>query len=260
MENATSLNPNRSVQNRIAPAPDPGPQVREHFVGGAWRISAPVAAGKHDGEVMQGFRTAVLARLRGPGGYYNLGNAIGLLSGLTFQFIEAAGTASGGQVIGTYLFGSPGATALSLSMLLFFAGGEFYHRAYAGRSIAGPDPRLTRLADLVSGFGALLLAIALAIFGDVFLALTSTLFLAGGKFGNALTPAGAWPATIGGRSVDLFRMAALVSRVPAVTGLVIQVLQQRAGDASSLGALTEPLILLACFGLWIRADIMLART
>lgn len=157
---------------------------------------------------------ALLQRMRGPGGLYNVGNAIALSASLTMQVAGSAGSEGALQAVRAYLIGSPGATALSLAILIFFASGEAYFRAWS--SGFPPDRRLNRWGDLLSGVGAVVLTAALVAFGDLALALLSGAMLAAGKFGNALLPDG-------GRRGTVFRALALWSRVPAVVTLGLQV-------------------------------------
>ena len=64
--------------------------------------------------------SALRARMKGPGGYYNM------------AVIE-------------YFAGSHGTVALTLATLVFFWGGEAYHRAWARPD--APDPALNRVGD-----------------------------------------------------------------------------------------------------------------
>lgn len=166
-----------------------------------------------------------------------------------------------------YLFGSPGATALTAAMIVFFISGETYHRAGAGRG--GEDTRLVRRADFLSGVAALFLAVSLALFGSFWLALTSTVLLAGGKFGNALTARASWPirlelpgfdGTTRTRALDLFRLAALLSRAPAVIAIVAEILRLGMLPEIPAIALSQSGILLICYCFWISADLALFET
>ena len=149
-------------------------------------------------------RTAALvhqaaARLRGPGGYYNIGNAFGLGMGIALQMesIPAghSGLEAAADAATSYLLGNPAATALTLGTAVFFWSGEMYHRAWANG--APPNPVLNRRGDLSSGLGALILFVALLSLGHVMLAVTAGLLHALGKFGSAgsggRSPAGARP-------------------------------------------------------------------
>lgn len=209
------------------------------------------------------------ARCTGPGGYYNLGNALGLVSGIAFQVLASRGGPESSviAVIREYLAGSPGATALSVAMVMFFVSGELYHRAWTN----GPDPdaAIVRRADLLSGAAALVLAVSLMLFGSLWLALASTVLLAGGKFGNALVPRGSFPVrveflgfdgTTGCRHLDLFRVAALVSRVPAIAAIAVEISRLLAiGTSDASLDLLQSAVLLACYLLWSRADLLLFR-
>lgn len=211
---------------------------------------------------------AFASRCTGPGGYYNLGNALGLLAGLMFQALSHYRTVDSSviAIAGDYLVGSPGATALSMATGMFFVSGEMYHRAWAERST--PDYLMLRRADFLSGVAALILAVTLALFGSFWLALGSTVLLAGGKFGNALTPEG-WPvriefvssgATTRCRQLDLFRVAALLSRIPAIAAIFVELARLLAvGTSDVVLDLGQPLVLLTCYLLWARADLLLFR-
>jgi hypothetical protein len=82
-------------------------------------------------------------RVRGPGGLYNLGNALGLASGLalhvavTLEVTTNAGLAHGASAVVDYLAGSAGAFSITIAMLIFFWSGERYHMAWANG--APPD-------------------------------------------------------------------------------------------------------------------------
>ena len=207
--------------------------------------------------------TKISARLQGPGGYYNIGNAIGLASGLIFQMAASHGAAASGEIgaaaiVGSYLFGSPSATALTVATAIFFASGELYHRAWQA---AGEEPDRKRLlqADLMSGVGAVCLAIALLLLGSVWLALASTALLAGGKFGNALAPARRLPVTILSRTFDAFRLAPALSRVPAMVALSAVIALSAVTASGDPSQLIQTGILLLCYCLWLRADLLLLR-
>ena len=208
------------------------------------------------------FAATVHARLAGPGGYYNLGNALGLTMGIGLQ-ITASSQASGphaqNAVAATvgYLAGSPAAVALTLATLVFFCSGEIYHRAWAGRQ--SPNHRLNRLGDLLSGVGAIGLGVALFLFGDPLLAATSGLLHALGKFGSAVhrpaMPVPAWPATW----PDPFRSAVLASRLPAVAGAAVQLWLALPAieEGGPLSAIASSATLLVCYLLWAKADLLL---
>lgn len=143
--------------------------------------------------------SALRARMKGPGGYYNSGNALGLIVGLAIQIATApVGLHEGSSVtmaLIEYFAGSHGTVALTLTTLVFW-GGEAYHRAWARPD--APDPALNRLGDFLSGLGAIGLGIALLLLGDPLLAATSGLLHALGKFGSTFhrpgTPISIWPA------------------------------------------------------------------
>lgn len=218
------------------------------------------------------WKVALSQRCRGPGGYYNIGNLIGLTSGLCLQILSSR-TSEGEQTgfsnaVVTYLIGSPGAIALTCAMLVFFLAGELYHRAWQGLE-AEPDTRLNRWADFTSGIGALLLAVSLTYFGNIWLAITSTVLLAGGKFGSSVVAERGWPvriefkmqrATTGSMTFDGFRAAVVLSRVPAILSLASVLVATTFSHADFGLGETQSAILLLCFTIWTRADILLARS
>ncbi|MER8378346.1 MULTISPECIES: hypothetical protein [unclassified Mesorhizobium] len=199
------------------------------------------------------FAAAIRARISGPGGYYNLGNALGLAMGVAMQL--ATGPEWGAGTLFDYFAGSGSAVALTLATSIFFCSGEVYHRAWAGRDV--PDPALNRRADLLSGLGAIGLGVALFLLGQPVLAATAGLLHALGKFGSAVSGmiVPGWPA----RWPDPFRSAVLASRLPAALAAALS-----AGSAvpevwsgASPALVTAPLTLLACYALWARADLLL---
>ena len=204
-----------------------------------------------------GSRAAALrARLRGPGGWYNVGNALALGAGMAVQVAATTGAEPGAALaaVRQYLIGSPAATALTLATVIFFWSGECYHRAWA-RGLP-PDRRGNRRGDLLSGVAAVVLTYALASFGDLWLALASGLLLAAGKFGSALVPedytrpgSSRWP--------DRFRWAVLASRLPALAALALELARLLGSDAPTAGSLVMTAVMLACYLLWARADMLL---
>jgi hypothetical protein len=181
-------------------------------------------------------------RLKGPGGLYNLGNAIGFIGGLTAALIAipagAFTLAAAAGAVMNFLTGSPAALALTLATAIFFWSGEDYHRAW----LRGypPNPALNRSGDLLSAAGAILLALAFLALGNVLLALTAGLLHAAGKAGSAFRPgAGPW------------REVVVVSRLPA---MAMAVHGLAAGDPASL---IVSGVLLACCLIWAAADLML---
>lgn len=206
---------------------------------------------------------AMRSRLDGPGGYYNIGNAIGLLTGLGLQAAAMAGdggaTASATEL--HYFSGTGSSTALMLATLIFFISGEIYHRAWA-RSGA-PDPALNRVGDFLSGVGALALGVALFGIGQPVLAATAGLMHAAGKFGSAFhrldsAPVRGWPAAW----PDPFRSLVLVSRIPAGAAACWELVGALLPGASGneLSNLVEAATLLACTLLWAKADLLLFDT
>lgn len=205
--------------------------------------------------------SAFRARMSGPGGYYNSGNALGLVAGLGVQIATApAGSPGENTVMAAmvdYFAGSHSAVALTLATLVFLWGGEAYHRAWARPD--APDPALNRLGDLLSGIGAIGLGIALLLLGDPLIAATSGLLHALGKFGSAFhrpgTPVPVWPVAW----PDPFRSAVLASRLPAMlaSALALGSAFPQVWPNGSLTVLVMPIALLGCYFLWAKADLLL---
>lgn len=80
---------------------------------------------------------ALRARVKGPGGYYNGGNALGLVVGVAIQIATVPAGSHEGSAVTTammgYFAGSHGTVALTLATLVFFLGGEAYHAHGQGR-------------------------------------------------------------------------------------------------------------------------------
>lgn len=195
---------------------------------------------------------AVAGRMRGPGGLYNLGNLLGLGSGLALA-VAGASAGDGLSAAGRYLAGSASALAISIAMLVFLVSGEAYYRAWSRG--APPDARLNRLGDLLSGYGALALFVGLLLVGDLVLALASGLLHAAGKFGSAAT--GAAATALKRRRPDPFRTAVLASRVPALLLLGFAIAGGVAAPDGDPAKLLGAAVLFVCYLLWARADLML---
>ncbi len=163
------------------------------------------------------FRKEVLDRMRGPGGYYNVGNFIGIATGVAVQLAQAPVEISTVSAIGNYFAGDLSGIMLTFATIVFMFSGEAYHRAWANGF--PPDKSLNRLGDMTSGVGAAALAIGLLMLGQPILAATSGLLHAFGKFGSALyspklPSAFDWPW--------IFRAVVIESRVPAMLAAVLE--------------------------------------
>ncbi|MFC0010337.1 hypothetical protein [Devosia nitrariae] len=198
-------------------------------------------------------------RLTGPGGYYNLGNAIGLGMGLLLQMRldlsgEAGLFASLGAA-GQYLAGGWSAAALTVATIIFFWSGEEYHRAWANGI---PNPLRIQRGDFLSGMGSVALGVSLLLVADPILAATSGLLHAAGKFGSAFK-LGAHRARLFGVNVpELFRVSVLVSRFPAIVVALIEIARLLGGlMIDPFHDLAMPITLLLCYLLWSRADMLL---
>lgn len=210
---------------------------------------APTTAGVKAAEILK----ALGQRLKGPGGLYNLGNAIGFAGGLAAALIAVPavefGFSTALAAAGHYVSGTPAALALTLATAIFFWSGEQYHRAWANGF--PPDPAKNRTGDLSSAAGAILLACAFFALGNVLLALTAGVLHAAGKAGSALLASSRKPAEQTMLSSNLCREVVILSRIPAaamaIGGLMV-------GDPASR---IVSAVLLACCLIWAAADLML---
>jgi len=210
------------------------------------------------------FVAEIGARLEGPGGCYNIGNAIGLLVGLLVQVRSAAGhgdltLALATRSVGDYFTGNAAAVALTLATIVFFWSGEEYHRAWAGGF--PPVPRRNRRGDILSGVGALFLGAGLLALGEPLLAATSGLLHAAGKFGSAVDARAFGIGEGSARRLGaLFRWSVVASRAPAIVAalLALGILVSSPGPVDANAAIIS-VTLVVCYALWTRADVMLLR-
>lgn len=210
-------------------------------------------------------RESFSTRLRGPGGTYNFGNAIALTAGLGIQISQLEDGATVWGAVRMYFVGSPGASWLTVAIVIFFMSGEIYHRAWMGdRPILG----LVRSGDYLSALGAAALTVSLLYLGDILLALAAGSLLFGGKLGNAMSPSGTWPLRLEFPALtgstrciqfDVFRVAVVLSRLPSLAALGVQAGRTVLGGAPILDALL-PAIMILCFLIWLRADLLLMET
>lgn len=206
----------------------------------------------------RGVTAEILSRFRGPGGYYNVGNVIGLISGLALQFAAAATSGlSGADVVVAYFAGSPATVALTAATLIFLISGEMYYRAWRGN---GPDGDLNRLADLLSAAGGVALAISLLYLGQPMLAIFTGLLVVFGKLGSAVfgdegnaVPFWPWDWP------DLFRSMVLAGRLPAIAAAGLE-LSHQIGIGGGAPSIIQPAVLVLCHLLWMRADFLLFQS
>jgi hypothetical protein len=213
----------------------------------------------HVGAAAAGWRLRreMLDRMRGPGGHYNIGNLIGIATGVAVQLAQAPAEMSAAGAVGNYLAGDFSGAMLTVATLIFMASGEAYHRAWANG--APPHATLNRLGDFTSGIGALALGIGLLTLGQPILAATSGLLHAIGKFGSALcrpqrASAYDWPW--------IFRAVVIESRVPAILAALLEL--ARLAPAMSRDAQIAPAFsaaaLLVCYLIWTKADLLLLKS
>ena len=223
-----------------------------NFVEGQY---AGVETGASASAQRSSLRPAVLARMRGPGGFYNIGNLIGLTAGLGLQLAQPSWQGASDAVV-NYFAGNASAVMLTLATLIFLVSGEAYHRAWANGF--PPDKSLNRLGDFLSGVGALALCGALFMLGQPILAATAGILHAFGKFGSAVhrpNPKSRfdWPL--------IFRAVVIESRVPAVFAALAELARQLPilAEGAPLTPFWTPVTLLICYMFWTRADFMLLK-
>jgi hypothetical protein len=200
----------------------------------------------HDSDLL----TSLKERMRGPGGYYNLGNVIGLISGISLQILH--GQSSVAQTALDYLFGNASALWLTLATLIFMVSGEAYYRAW--KNGFPPIAKLNWWGDFLSGFGALALGIALYLLGQPLLAATAGLLHAVGKFGSAFY---VQKSELHLDWHKVFRWLVVFSRMPALGATAVALIY--AIGLGSLEAFGAPATLMVCYLLWLRADMLLLR-
>jgi hypothetical protein len=203
-----------------------------------------------------GIKGELFSRLRGPGGYYNIGNLIGLFTGLGLQ-LAMADTAglSGLDAVAAYFVGTPATVAMTVATIVFLVAGEVYHQAWRGGE--RPDTTLNRIADVLSALGAIILAISLIAIGQPLLAMVGGLLIALGKLGSAVVGdsganASFWPDYL----PDFFRSTVLMGRMPGMAAAGLQLWHQLQSGGSGQ-SLIQPAALLICHFLWFRADMLL---
>lgn len=189
-------------------------------------------------------------RMRGPGGYYNLGNIIGLISGISLQVLH--GRSSVAQSAVDYLFGNASALWLTLATLIFMVSGEAYYRAW--KNGFPPDAKLNWWGDFLSGIGALALGVALFLLGQPLLAATAGLLHAVGKFGSAFY---VQKTELHLDWHKVFRWLVVFSRMPALGATAFALVH--AFGFGSFEAFGAPVTLMVCYLLWLRADMLLLR-
>lgn len=192
---------------------------------------------------------ALRARLQGPGGWYNVGNVLGLATGLGVQ-VAASQPGEGGWATLDHLAGSGAALAMTGATLVFLLSGEAYHRAWGGPR---PDRRLGQLGDLLSAVGAAGLALIAVALGQGVLAAAGALHAAGRlASAAALPPPPPWPRSW----PDPYRAVVLASRLPAFGGAAWATWAEAAAGPERL----IPPVLVVCTLMWMRADLMLAAS
>jgi hypothetical protein len=189
----------------------------------------------------------------GPGSLYNAGNLIGLVTGLAAALAHGTGS-SATQMAARYFVGDGAAIALTVATIGFFISGTIYDRAW--RSAGEKRVRLIRMADGLSGVGAIVLGTSIALFTSPALALASAALHATGKLGSAATAGRGGAFTR--RILNGARWMVLGSRAfgfsACVSGFTV------AASSSSGPDEIVSATLMVCYLLWASADALLLRS
>ncbi|MEP6064350.1 MAG: hypothetical protein ABJ246_00810 [Paracoccaceae bacterium] len=198
----------------------------------------------------------VRKRSTGPGGLHNIGNLVALFGGFGV-FCLSQGTFQGDEpLVWRYLFGSAEISCLTVSMLIFLAGGEAYHRGFNGRRY--PSEKHIRIGDFLSGVATVVLTISLVQFGEARFAIVAGCLLAVGKFGSATFPIQCAENHSCSGVQYVFRMMAIVSRIPslATVGITLYYYVFSGGDETDA---MLAFIMLISYLLWLSGDYLLIR-
>lgn len=187
-------------------------------------------------------------RLTGPGALYNAGNLLALFAGIGLTLRENWGKPAMFDALQAHLIGSPGATWLTIAMLLFLLSGELYHRAGEPSAPAVLLP----WADFISGLAAIALTLSLMHMGETNSALLAGGMLTLGKLGSAVLPL----LKRLDRFDRAFRSIVVASRAPSLLTLGLVVFPALLGTVPTEQVLL-PLVMIACFLLWLWADLLL---
>jgi hypothetical protein len=192
-------------------------------------------------------------QLQNPGRLYNLGNYLALsaaiLHCLVSAYVKGITTTS---EIGSFFFGSWPAMFTTLAVLIFFVSGRIYAKAWA--TGFPPIAKLNSQGHMLSAMGAVFVGVGLIGISQnnlsLFLAVTTTILHAGGKFGS-------W---IGFGNDAAFKILPLLSRGTYIASLVLDIaattMQNNFGMNLSIEILL-PLALITAAAAWARADWLL---
>jgi len=196
----------------------------------------------------------LVARFKGPGALYNIGNIIALLAGIGVALRDVHNHDEAMAGLHHQFTGSAPAIWLTAAILVFIIAGEVYHRAFHG--CASRRAGLNQAADLIAGIAAIALTLALIGFGDPAIAVVAGVILACGKLGSAALPllrldrSAHWDRGL--------RFAVLASRAPSILSLAMSAAVTFRASGGVDDALL-PLIMIGCFLLWAWADVLLLR-
>lgn len=193
-------------------------------------------------------------RTSGPGGLHNIGNLIALFGGFTVFYLSKETTTNDTSILWTYLFGSIETSCLTLSMLIFIAGGEAYHQGCG--NVEKRNPGLIRLGDFLSGVATIVLAIALVQIGESRLAFIAGCLLAVSKFGTVIFHERSDGSGIASVVSRILRAMAIISRVPSLAAVSSTIIIHaiRGGDLTDT---MLAMVMLVSYLLWLSGDCLL---
>lgn len=200
--------------------------------------------------------SSVKKRSAGPGGLHNIGNLVALFGGFGVFCLSQETFQGDEPLVWQYLFGSAEISCLTVSMLIFLAGGEAYHRGFYDRR--HPSIKHIRIGDFLSGVATVVLTISLVQFGEARFAIVAGSLLAVGKFGSATFPIQCTENHSGSGVQYVFRMMAIVSRIPslATVGITLSYYVFSGGDETDA---MLAFIMLLSYLLWLSGDYLLIR-
>ena len=203
------------------------------------------------------WRAAIVSRLNGPGGLYNFGNGLGFGAGLCVTFLVATHRRTASRKFCRSecdICGKSGRRC---------AGDRNSDLLLERRSLSsGLVERISARSEIdgasrcLSGFGAIGLGAGLYLLSNPFLAATSGLLHAAGKFGSAFGVRG--ELLLLGRKIDasaLCRNIVLTSRFPAIIATIADLLSTKAHDDRVFAF--NAVAMLACYVIWATANSML---
>ncbi|MEM6636195.1 MAG: hypothetical protein AAF667_09910 [Pseudomonadota bacterium] len=148
---------------------------------------------------------------------YQAANVVALTAGIGIQTATAATGASIGDILWKSLFGYPGATLMTISILVYMYAAHAYEQGSRGR--ARFHGFWLRRGDFAHASGTLLATSSIAVVGGHPLAIAGGLVLLTTKLVSAMLPRETALPKCQARLVSLLQITAAASRLPIVLAL-----------------------------------------